>query len=133
MNKVSLQGLIVLALAGAMISFSGCMSVAPPPAPPVTPEQLSQLRETYQSQDAEARVGEVTAVLPGSHLASVQNVPLKDFTEGDIITFLDSNGKILTMGKVEAISPNSLTVRYDPPQKDGREPAVGDVAVRAIH
>ena len=102
-------------------------------APPVTPEQLAQLRENYRAQDADARVGQVTAVLPSSRLASVGGVPAADFSIGDIITFLDSNGKILAMGKVEAIAGDSLTVRYDPPGKNGRDPVIGDIAVRAIH
>jgi hypothetical protein len=133
MNKVCIHGLTVAALAGLVWALNGCSSGNVPPAPPITPEQLTQLQQTYRSQDPDARVGEVTAVLSSSSLASVSDVPLKDFTEGDVITFLDSNGKILTMGKVEAVTPNSLTVKYDPPGKGGREPAIGDVAVRAIH
>lgn len=46
---------------------------------------------------------------------------------------MDSNQAVLTMGHVEAINPNSLTVRYDPPSDQGREPLVGDMGVRAIH
>ncbi len=133
MNKVCIHALTVATLAGLVWSLTGCSSGNAPPTPPITPEQLTQLQQTYRSQDSDARVGEVTAVLSSSSLASVSDVPLKDFTEGDVITFLDSNGKILTMGKVEAVTPNSLTVKYDPPGKGGREPAIGDVAVRAIH
>ncbi len=133
MNKVCIHGLTVATLAGLVLALSGCSTASPPPAPPVTPEQLTQLQQTYRNQRPDARVGEVTAVLSSSNLASVSDVPVKDFTEGDIITFLDSNGKVLTMGKVEAVTENSLTVKYDPPGKGGREPAIGDVAVRLIH
>jgi hypothetical protein len=133
MNKVRIHTLTVAALAGLVLGFSGCSSSSAPPAPPVTPEQLTQLQQTYRNQRPDARVGEVTAVLSSSNLASISDVPVKDFTEGDIITFLDSNGKVLTMGKVEAVTENSLTVKYDPPGKGGREPAIGDVAVRLIH
>jgi hypothetical protein len=133
MNKFCMRGTLVFALAGAMCGVGGCMSEPQSLAPPVTPEQLAHLRESYRAQDADARVGQVTAVLPSSRLASVGGVPAADFTIGDIITFLDSNGKILAMGKVEAIAGDSLTVRYDPPGKNGRDPVIGDVAVRAIH
>jgi hypothetical protein len=102
-------------------------------APPVTPEQLAQMRDNYRRTDSDARVGLVTAVLPSSSLAAVGSVPAKDFTIGDIITFVDSNGKVLTMGKVEAINQNSLTVRYAAPGPQGRVPVEGDAAVRAIH
>jgi hypothetical protein len=111
-----------------------CHQQEEPPAPPVTEAQLSELRSTYHSQDPNARVGVVTAVLESSNLASVGKVPVKDFTVGDIITFLDSNGKVLALGKVEAVNPDSLTVRYDiSGDKSYRAPAVGDVAARFIH
>jgi len=102
--------MIIAALLSAMVGLNGCLSSPEPIAPPVTPEQLAQMRDDYRHQDREARVGLVTAVLAGSNLAAVGNVPVKDFTLGDIITFIDSNGKTLTLGKVEAINGNSLTV-----------------------
>ena len=74
-----------------------------PIAPPVSPQQLAQMRDDFRRTDRDARVGLVAAVLASDNLASVDNVPVKDFTIGDIITFLDSNNKTLTFGKVEAI------------------------------
>jgi hypothetical protein len=114
--------------------FTGCKSSPDPIAPPATPEQINQLRDTYRRTDREARVGVVTAVLTSSNLASVGSVPVKDFTIGDVITFLDSNGKTLTMGLVEAVKQNTLVIHYDnPTDKHGRAPVEGDIAVRAIH
>jgi hypothetical protein len=114
--------------------LTGCASNAPEPiTPPVTSEQLRQMRDEYRRSDSEARVGLVTSVLASANLASVGEVPVKDFTVGDIISFVDSNGKVVTMGTVEAISHNSLTVRYANPGPHGRVPVEGDAAVRAIH
>jgi hypothetical protein len=126
--------IITVVLTALLAGFTGCNSSPEPIAPPVSPEQLTQMRDTYRRTDPEARVGVVTAVLAGSNLASVGGVPVKDFTVGDVITFLDSNGKTLTMGLVEAINKNTLTVHYDnPTDKHGRAPVEGDIAVRAIH
>jgi hypothetical protein len=124
---------IVPVLIFAMLGVSGCLTFSQPIAPPVTPEQLQQMRDEYRRTDRAARVGLVMAVLPSANLASVGDVPVKDFTVGDIITFVDSNGKTLTMGTVEAINGNSLTVKYVNPSSAGRAPLEGDAAVRAIH
>ena len=132
MIKPRIHGLPAMALSSALLLTTGCKSTSEPPAAPVTPEQLSQMRSTFRHEDPDARVGVVVQVLPGSHLASVGDVPLKDFTEGDIISFVDSSGKILAMGKVETIKTDSLIVRYDV-SPSGRDPVVGDAAVRAIH
>jgi hypothetical protein len=126
-----------LTIIGALIfltmGLNGCLSTHEPVTPPFTPDQIRQLRDEYRQYDHQARVGIVTAVLPNSNLASVGSVPVKDFDIGDIITFIDSNRKVLTLGTVEAIGRNTLTVRYKTPGKNGRAPVEGDAAVRAIH
>jgi hypothetical protein len=123
-----------LALALMMpLVLAGCLIPDEESAPPVTSAQLASIRRQFRATDASARVGVVTAVLPSSHLASVGSVPVKDFTPGDVMTFLDSNQKVLTMGHVETVEPRSLIVRYDPPGSSGRAPVAGDLAVRAIH
>jgi hypothetical protein len=131
MNKTAIFRLLVMAI--VPVIFAGCMSSSLPPAPPVTAVQLAAIRDQYRRSDPEARVGVVTAVLPSAHLASVGSIPARDFTAGDVVSFIDSNQALLTMGHVEVVNPNSLIVRYDPPAKTGREPLVGDMAVRAIH
>jgi hypothetical protein len=123
---------IIAALLGVFLGLSGCRSAPEPIASPVTPAQLAHLRELYKT-DPEARVGRVSAVRPSDNLAAVRDVPVKDFTLGDIITFMDSNGKVLVLGTVETINADSLTVRYEMPGPQSRAPAPGDVAVRAIH
>ena len=114
------------------ITLSACAPQQLAIAPPATPEQLAAIRDEYRSSDPMARVGQVTDVLPADHLALVGSIAVKDFSVGDIITFLDSNRQVLTMGTVEAINRSNITVRYEPPDKTGREPVTGDLAVRAI-
>jgi len=124
---------MIAVLLPAVLVLSGCPSAPLPLAPPVTAAQLAHLRETYHKTDPEARVGVVTAVLTSSNLAAVGSVPVADFTPGDVVTFMDSNGKVLVMGTVEAVNANSLTVKYEKPDPRSRAPVAGDVAVRAIH
>lgn len=124
--------LMIFAVALPMV-LAGCLTPEVPIAPPATPAQLAVIRSQFRRADPEARVGLVTAVLPSSHLTSVANVPVTDFTVGDVITFIDSNQNVLAMGHVETINQTSLTVRYDPPSPPGRNPVPGDIAVRAIH
>jgi hypothetical protein len=131
MNKTAISRLI--ATAALSLMMAGCLSSSLPVAPPVTSAQLAVIRDQYRRTDAEARVGVVTAVLPGAHLVSVGSIPTRDFSIGDVISFIDSNQALLTMGHVETINQNSIIVKYDPPEKTGREPLVGDMGVRAIH
>jgi hypothetical protein len=124
---------MIAALLAVILGLSACQPASEPIAPPVTPAQLAHLRESYRKADPEARVGVVTTVLPGSNLAAVGSVPVADFTPGDVVTFMDSNGKVLVLGTVEAVNANSLTVKYEKPDPKSRAPMAGDVAVRAIH
>jgi hypothetical protein len=121
------------ALLPLALGLIACDSTPITQAPPVTSEQLNSMQEEFQRTDPDARVGMVTAVLPSANLVSVGDVSVNDFTVGDVISFLDSNGKLLAMGKVEAIERSSLDVRYDPATVHHHNPQAGDVAVRAIH
>ena len=133
MKEFRMRCTIIAALLAVFLGLSGCQSVPEPIAPPVTAWQLAQLRESYRKTDPEARVGRVTEVLTSANLAAVRDVPVGDFTLGDVITFMDSNGKVLVLGTVEVINANSLTVKYEKPDPASRAPMAGDVAVRAIH
>jgi hypothetical protein len=125
---------IIAALVLATVGPNGCGTTASESiAPPVSTGQLAQMRDEYRRTDPEARVGLVKSVLASDRLALVSEVPVKDFTVGDIISFVDSNGKVVTMGTVEAVNRNSLTVHYANPGPHGRPPTEGDAAVRAIH
>jgi hypothetical protein len=97
----------------------------------VSQDQLNLLRSDYQRKNPDARVGLVTAVLTHERLASVGSIPVKDFSVGDVVSFIDPSGDIIATGQVEAIADNRLEVRYAPPTED-RDPMVGDLAVRAI-
>ncbi|HEY1922787.1 MAG TPA: hypothetical protein VGG44_08465 [Tepidisphaeraceae bacterium] len=131
MNKTVIMRLI--AVAALPFIIVGCITTPLAVAPPVTSAQLSMIRDQYRKNDPEARVGVVTAVLPSAHLASVGSVPTKDFSVGDVISFVDSNQVLLTMGHVDAINQNLVIVKYDTPDPAKREPVQGDMAVRAIH
>jgi hypothetical protein len=120
-------------LLGSLLALSACASSHLPPAPPVTQAQLDQTRAEFQQSHPDARVGIVTDVLPDSHLASVGSVNIADFSVGDIVTFLDSNRQTLTLGTVERVNPDTVTVRFSDPLPSGRVPAVGDMAVRFVH
>jgi hypothetical protein len=98
---------------------------------PVSQDQLNLLRSDYQRKNPDAQVGLVTAVLTHERLASVGSVPVKDFSMGDVVSFVDPSGDIIATGQVEAIDNNRLEVRYAAPTGD-RDPMVGDLAVRAI-
>jgi hypothetical protein len=126
-----LRPIIAMAIP-VFLALGGCASQQHSIAPPATPEQLAAIRDEYRGSDPMARVGQVTDVLQSDHLALVGSVSVKDFAVGDVITFLDSNRQVLTLGTVEAINRSNITVRYEPPDKTGREPVIGDLAVRAI-
>lgn len=95
-----------------------------------TAEQTAeQLRRSYQQADPDARVGVVMAVRDELRLAAVGQVPVSDFRDGDTITFIDLNEQVLAHGTVASIEEGLLVVRYEPAQ-DGRDPRVGDLAIR---
>jgi hypothetical protein len=128
MRRITIASLIAI-----LFTVSGCLTPSKPIAPPVSDEQLAQLKRAYAAGHPDARVGEVTAVLTSDNLALVGKISAKDFSIGDIITFMDSNGQVLTMGHVEHVNKDdTITVRYEAPAKDSRAPLVGDVAVRLI-
>ncbi|HEY8666590.1 MAG TPA: hypothetical protein VIL86_08000 [Tepidisphaeraceae bacterium] len=124
----------VVVLAGLMV---GCRHNPPPqkemPAA-VSSQTLQSIRESYRQLDPNARVGQVLAVEPSADLAAVGEVDVKDFKEGDSITFLDASQNLIANGTVVRIVTGEggdwLHVRYEPAARGGRAPAVGDLAVR---
>jgi hypothetical protein len=122
--------LLVAAFLAVFCTLPGCTSEGGPNEP-VSEEQYITVRNEYQKHNPDARVGLVTAVLADEHLASVGSVNVKDFSVGDIISFVDADGDIIATGQVEAITNNRLNVRYTPPSIS-RNPIRGDLAVRAI-
>lgn len=113
-----------------LCTIAGCSSDTSMNSP-VDQQQFEATRADYQKHNPDARVGLVTAVLADEHLASVGSVNVKDFSVGDIISFIDADGDIIATGQVEAINNNRLNVRYTPPSST-RNPIRGDLAVRAI-
>lgn len=97
-----------------------------------TQANIDQVRADFQKQDPDARVGVVTGVVGSSNIASVGQVVVHDFHRDDVITFIDSHGRILTTGRVEGANEGGLLVQYSPPADGQRAPDIGDLAVRAI-
>jgi hypothetical protein len=123
---------ILIALLPITMLMTACQKENPKLAGPIDPQQFPAIRDSYTKANTNARVGLVTAVLPDQRLAAVSNVPLNDFKVGDVITFVDANGKILDNGMVKAIGKNSLHVLYDAPGPGQFAPRVGDLGIRAI-
>jgi hypothetical protein len=118
-------------LTACALAVGACAPKQQPLAPtaPVTPDQLASIRASYQKLDPAARVGRVIAILPADHLAAVGDINLQGFRDGDAITFVDTQQRILTTGKVVAITHDALHVKYVSPAQTSREPAIGDIAV----
>jgi len=112
--------------------LGGCRPKPPPPAPQMPPpadaQVVQQLRESYQRIHPGTRVGLVTAVAPDVTLAAVQDIDLKSFKKGDILTLIDSQEQPVANGTVVNITPDALHVKYTP-VPGGRAPQQGDLAV----
>jgi hypothetical protein len=82
--------------------------------------------------DPTVRVGLVTAVMAEGRLAEVREVDTREFWINDAVTFIDTEQKPLTNGRVVYITPEAVHVRYENPRTGGpgREPREGDLAVR---
>jgi hypothetical protein len=114
--------------------LAGCApkraAVSDPVAPPASPETLRTIREHFQQADPDARVGVVVATLPESRLAAVADVEVREFREGDAITFIDTMERTLVNGRILEITNNQLNVKYEKPGSEERAPREGDLAVR---
>ena len=121
-------GLMIVSLFAA----AGCQPKEQPTGPvyppPVAP--TPQTRERIQRLAPDALIGEVTAVLPQERLAMIGNVPVQQFKEGDVVTFMGGNEVSIGNGIVIRVGADTLQVRYEPPPPGGRPPAMGDLAIR---
>ena len=108
---------------------TGCQNKAKQAAglPPPSPQDAAAVRQRYMQLNANNRVGVVTAVRPESHLAAVGDVPLQDFSIGDVLTFIDAHEQPFNTGEVVNASSTSLHVKYDAKRRAPRE---GELAVR---
>jgi hypothetical protein len=117
------------------ISLFGCASKPKAkPASTVPPlvaakQHAQQLQMNYEKTDPNARVGVVLAVKADTHLAAVGDLPVKDFKTGEVLSFLDSAGKLVANGQIKDIQKDLLIVGYEIPT-NGRAPQVADLAVR---
>jgi hypothetical protein len=125
---VSMFALLGLA---AICALSGCQAPAKPTsAPPADEDTLRLIRQSFTASDPKAIVGLVIAVLPDQMYAAVGDVDVKDFSEGDVVSFIDSNKKFLVNGVIKKVTEDALDVQYELPGPNSRAPMVGDLAVR---
>jgi hypothetical protein len=121
--------MVVTLLAGALLA--GCQAQPKETvAPPADEQTLTLIRQSFTATDPKAIVGLVIAVLPDQMYAAVGDVDVKDFTEGEVITFIDTNKKPLVNGVVKKVTEDALDVRYEMPAVGSRAPMKGDLAVR---
>jgi hypothetical protein len=128
-RTVAMWGLATACLAGGFLT--GCQS--PPKdtsAPPANEETLRLIRQSFTATDPKAIVGLVIAVLPDQMYAAVGDIDVKDFTEGEVVTFIDSNKNPLENGIIKKVTSDALHVQYEAPGPGSRAPKVGDLAVR---
>jgi hypothetical protein len=91
------------------------------------------IRQEYQRINPANRVGVVIAVLPKENLAAVGDIAIADFALGDTLVFMDTSEKPLKYyGTVVNIVDNALHLKYAKRESGGREPRVGDLAVRVV-
>ena len=122
---------IGLLVAGLMLA--GCQPKAAPPVGPVYPPAVAPTAQTVERIKRlapDALIGHITALLPEEHLALVGDVPVRDFAEGQVVTFAGGNDVAIGNGVVVRISKDALHVRYEDPAPGARPPAGGDLAVR---
>ena len=118
---------ITAALVGGCASRS---STADEIAPPATASTVRQIRDTFQQQDPSTLVGLVIAVLPDSDLASIGDVPVDQFENNQLVTFIDSRQAIIAVGNVVNMTDDAVHVRYQPHGDKPRAPRIGDLAVK---
>jgi len=132
MSRYFLAVFAILMLMGCQSSPQAAPTVqAAPPPTPLKDWEFSSIKNSYLKASPQLKIGMVTAVLPSEHLAAVGKVNVKDFVVGDVLSFVDSNGTSITLGKIEGIEHNRLEIRYQPPQNGQRDPAPYDLAIRA--
>jgi hypothetical protein len=127
--RVVLFGALAAMLAGCAAKPK--TATTPPPASVDSARQSAKdLQAAYQKTDPTARVGIVLAVKPELSLVAVGDVPVKDFKNGDILSFMDSSQQLVANGRVTDTDNNLLIVKYDVLPSGGRAPRTGDLAIR---
>jgi hypothetical protein len=127
---------IVMVVATAIATGTGCGPKKPPPSKPsprpATEQQVQTIRDAYNRAYPDSRVGVVTGTLrhPSGYFVSVGEVSAADFREGQTVTFVDSQQRVLTTGTVVRILADQVHVLVDAPKSGGRMPGVGDVMVK---
>src|SRR5438067_7516624 len=82
----------------------GCAHKKPPPSKPspqpASAQQVQAIREAYFRAYPDSRVGVVIATLRDKRLVAVGQVSGADFREGQTVTFIDAQQRVLTTGTI---------------------------------
>ena len=115
----------------AGLTIAGCASKpAKSTSPQASEDTLRLVRQSMTASDPNVLVGLVVAVLPDKKYAAIGDLDMKDFHEGDPVTFIDANKKFITNGLVRHIGPDQIDVEYEMPMATSPAPQKGDLAVR---
>jgi len=131
-SPVSFRAVLVAAL--ALFVVAGCHPKKPPRTPPpmnqpASAQSVESLRESYRSYYPNSQIGPVIAVRNENRLAAVDGIPPGTVPEGKRVSFVDTNQRVLTTGRIIRLLPeyNRVHVLWDPPPTGGRAPRVGDI------
>lgn len=124
-------GVILITCLGLAACQPKKTSVTRPPQPPAPKPATAQTLAALKASDPNALIGRVVYVLPDERLASVRDIPVQQFKEGDIVSFMGNEG-YLTSGQVVRIVDGSLHVKWFTPPPGGRAPIVGDLCGRLV-
>jgi hypothetical protein len=128
---VSLTALLLLA---AVVLLGGCRRKSMPTTTeaelPPQPVNYPEARARLQQKDPGAQMGRVIAVLPDERMASIGEINVQEFQRGQAIQILGAEDQPVATAVVLSIVNDTLHVRYTPVGQGGRQPYVGDLAIR---
>jgi hypothetical protein len=134
--SLAFRAIVVLSFAALAGALSGCKSQTAEPNKPVPLKNPQSVREAFLAANPNARVGKVIAVIPQASLASVGDVPIADFHEGDAITFIVGENQYVQGVVLRVVNDKesvpALHVHYDMNGATGRAPRIDDLAVHVI-
>jgi hypothetical protein len=116
---------------------AGCAANKPPPVAQMPQtvtlgdNDYAAIKKAYLDANPDARVGRVIAVLPNEKRLTANDVPFADFKAGDIISIVDGQLNLIADGTVLEVQPDQLYVSYVPATVGSRDPAAGDLLIRA--
>jgi hypothetical protein len=116
------------ALLCAMVGMIGCqMPAKTKEEAPTTNDQVETLKASIEKAAPGTLVGDVIYTLSDHPYTAIGGVEMKDVQVGQIVSFVDADGKPINNGTVVAIVGDNAHVHFDTAGK--RPPRKGDLAV----